>query len=31
MPFVSNMDNEEQKQDPNAPQTGAVAPTGGGG
>ena len=25
------MDNEEQKQDPNAPQTGAVSPTGGGG
>jgi hypothetical protein len=30
MPYVSNMD-DEQKQDPNAPQQGAVAPTGGGG
>ena len=30
MPFVSNMQDEEQKTDPNAPQTGAVSPTGGG-
>lgn len=30
MPYVSNMDNEEQKQDPKAPQTGAVPPVGGG-
>lgn len=30
MPYVSNMD-DEQKQDPNAPQQGAVAPIGGGG
>ena len=32
MPYVSNMQaDDEQKQDPNAPQQGAVAPTGGGG
>jgi len=31
MAYVSNMQDEEQKTDPNAPQQGAVAPTGGGG
>jgi hypothetical protein len=30
MPFVSNMQDEDQKTDPNAPQQGAVSPTGGG-
>lgn len=30
MAFVSNMSDEEQKQDPNAPQQGAVSPVGGG-
>ncbi len=30
MAYVENMQDEEQKQDPNAPQQGAVSPTGGG-